>query len=77
MNESTSNKRSMDEQPPNVEVPQKKKSGNIRCIHDKEKRRCAECGGSDICSHGIYKAICKDCAGSQLCTHESTMYMSI
>jgi hypothetical protein len=41
----------------------------IRCIHNKQKTRCKECGGSEICEHNRIKSRCKECGGSQICEH--------
>jgi hypothetical protein len=40
------------------------------CLHNKNKSRCRECGGSAFCSHGKHKAYCKPCGGSALCKHD-------
>jgi len=41
-----------------------------RCIHDRVRARCVECGGSGICIHKKRRNRCKDCGvGSQLCSH--------
>ncbi len=40
-----------------------------KCIHNKFKAYCKECGGSQICSHNIIKAQCRDCGGSAFCEH--------
>lgn len=47
----------------------KKKYITKKCEHDKEKRRCKECGGSAICEHGKIKSQCKDCGGASICEH--------
>jgi|LakMenEpi03Aug12_release.lakeMendotaPanAssembly.Ray.scaffolds.fasta_scaffold375266_1 hypothetical protein len=41
----------------------------ISCIHNKQKSRCKECGGSQICEHNKQKSRCKDCGGSHICKH--------
>ena len=41
----------------------------IRCIHNRQKSRCKECGGSEICEHSRIKSRCKECGGSQICLH--------
>ena len=46
-----------------------------KCIHDKQKYRCKECGGSSICIHNKQKTQCKECRGSSICIHDK--YKSI
>ena len=36
-----------------------------KCIHEKRKYDCKECGGSKYCSHGKCKSYCKECKGVQ------------
>jgi hypothetical protein len=31
----------------------------------KDKRRCKDCGGSQICEHGKDKRYCKDCKAAR------------
>lgn len=40
-----------------------------KCEHNREKRKCIECGGSQLCEHGKRKERCIDCGGSQVCEH--------
>jgi len=40
-----------------------------KCIHNKLKSLCKECGGSGLCIHFTRKPMCKDCGGSQICIH--------
>jgi hypothetical protein len=40
-----------------------------KCIHNKEKSTCKECGGIGICIHNKEKKHCKECGGSQICEH--------
>ena len=42
---------------------------NKKCPHNREKRKCKECGGSSICPHNRQKSICKECGGSSICIH--------
>lgn len=45
---------------------------NNRCEHNREKRRCKECGGSGLCPHGKRKHRCKDCCKpgeGEFCIH--------
>ena len=51
--------------PPNP--PKKRKQS--RCIHNKQKAQCKECGGSAICIHNKQKSTCKECGGSEICIH--------
>ena len=34
--------------------------GHVHCEHGRERRRCKECGGSQICAHGRRKNMCKE-----------------
>jgi hypothetical protein len=45
------------------------KKCKYKCIHDKRKPRCKECGGSAFCIHGRRKTYCKECGGSEICIH--------
>ena len=47
---------------------------NKKCIHNKRKDRCKECGGSQICEHDRIKSTCKECGGSQICEHDRRKY---
>lgn len=40
-----------------------------KCIHNKQKPYCKECGGSQICSHNRRKYYCKECGGNGVCEH--------
>jgi hypothetical protein len=40
-----------------------------KCIHDKIKYYCKDCGGKGICEHNRRKHNCKECGGSQICEH--------
>ena len=40
-----------------------------KCIHNKRKVYCKDCGGSQICEHNRRKDYCKDCEGSSICIH--------
>ena len=40
-----------------VEVKVKLKATD-RCVHGKQKRFCAECGGTGLCVHGKRKHLC-------------------
>ena len=41
-----------------------------KCIHDKHKSQCKECGGGGICIHDKHKSRCRDCGGSGICIHD-------
>jgi hypothetical protein len=43
---------------------------DLRCDHNRERRYCKECGGSQICQHNRVRAQCKDCGGSAICEHK-------
>jgi hypothetical protein len=40
-----------------------------RCIHDRIRSTCKDCGGSGICEHERQRHHCKDCGGSGICEH--------
>jgi hypothetical protein len=41
-----------------------------RCIHNKIKSQCRDCGGSAFCIHDKFKTTCRDCDGSAFCIHD-------
>lgn len=41
-----------------------------KCEHNKRRRYCKDCGGSQICEHNRQRSACKDCGGSQICEHD-------
>ncbi len=40
-----------------------------KCPHDRERRKCVDCGGSQVCEHRRQRSTCVDCVGSQICVH--------
>lgn len=42
---------------------------SIKCIHNRYKGQCRECGDKRFCEHGNHKPYCKECGGSQICQH--------
>ena len=50
-------------------VKKKETYKHIKCIHDKRRTRCAECGGSGLCEHLKLKETCFFCHGSAYCIH--------
>ena len=42
---------------------------NKKCVHNKQKSRCRECGGGSFCIHDKQKSRCRECGGSALCIH--------
>jgi hypothetical protein len=40
-----------------------------KCEHSREKRRCRDCGGSQICEHNRRNYQCKECGGGSICEH--------
>lgn len=48
---------------------QPKRKPASKCIHDKRKSRCKDCGGSELCIHGRRKTRCKECEGGEYCEH--------
>ncbi len=43
---------------------------NQKCIHDKLKTRCIECGGRSLCIHDKRKTMCRECGGGEYCIHD-------
>jgi hypothetical protein len=41
-----------------------------KCIHNREKKSCKDCGGSQICVHNRIKSCCKECKGGSICEHK-------
>ena len=39
------------------------------CEHNREFRRCKDCGGKDLCQHHREKRKCKDFGGGSICEH--------
>jgi len=42
---------------------------HIKCIHNKRKQLCNECGGISLCEHNNIKFVCKQCKGTSICEH--------
>jgi len=42
-----------------------------KCVHDKRKSTCRECGGGSICEHDKIRTLCKECGGGSICEHGS------
>lgn len=40
-----------------------------RCIHNRRRYDCVECGGAGICIHKMRKTRCIECGGKELCSH--------
>jgi hypothetical protein len=40
-----------------------------KCIHNRQKSLCKECGGASICIHNRQKNQCKECGGASICIH--------
>ena len=40
-----------------------------KCIHNKRKQLCKECGGISLCEHNNVKYVCKQCKGQSICEH--------
>jgi group I intron endonuclease len=47
----------------------KDESRHGKCIHNKRKEYCIDCGGGSICIHNKRKNECIPCEGSQICEH--------
>jgi len=41
-----------------------------RCIHDRYKNLCRDCGGTAFCIHDRQKNKCRDCGGKAFCMHD-------
>ena len=50
------------------------KIGKYKCVHNKRKYLCKDCGGPQICQHKKRKYCCIDCGGSQICQHKKRKY---
>ena len=48
---------------------QKQNRNKYKCVHNRQKSICKECGGSEICEHNKRKSVCKECGGSEICEH--------
>ena len=44
--------------------------GRYKCIHNRQKNKCKDCGGSAICEHKRIRSRCKDCGGGSICEHK-------
>ena len=42
---------------------------NPKCIHNRRRYDCVECGGAGICSHKMRRSRCAECGGKELCSH--------
>ena len=42
---------------------------NPKCIHNRRRYNCVECGGAGICVHKMRKSRCAECGGKELCSH--------
>lgn len=40
-----------------------------KCIHNRRRYDCVECGGAGICVHKMRKSRCTECGGKELCSH--------
>ena len=45
------------------------KMKSYKCLHNKRKTLCKDCGGSQICKHNREKSKCKECGGASICEH--------
>lgn len=50
------------------------KRGKYKCIHNKAKSLCKECGGEKLCPHGRRKFDCRECGGGSFCNHGKKKY---
>ena len=47
----------------------KRNATGTKCVHNKQRSNCKECGGSQICKHNKRRSICKECGGGHICEH--------
>ena len=40
-----------------------------KCIHDRQRSRCKNCGGGSICHHNKRRSCCIECDGGECCEH--------
>ena len=40
-----------------------------KCIHNRVRSTCKDCGGASICEHKRQRSTCKECGGSSICEH--------
>lgn len=52
----------------------KKKYVKPKCIHNKYRSKCVECGGGSVCQHKKQKIYCKECNGNAICEHNRIKY---
>lgn len=45
-----------------------------KCMHNKAKHRCKDCGGASLCEHQRVKYSCKECGGGSFCEHGKHKY---
>jgi len=55
----------------------KKAENKSKCVHDRRKSICKDCGGDGICIHNRQKYQCLDCGGSSFCQHNIYKYRCI
>lgn len=46
-----------------------KKCYNYKCIHNRQRHNCRECGGSSFCEHDRRRGRCRECNGVGICSH--------
>ena len=46
------------------------KKCKYKCVHNRQKYRCRDCGGSAFCIHNIEKSMCRQCGGIAFCIHD-------
>jgi len=48
----------------------KPRKARALCMHERQRSRCKDCGGSGLCEHQRERSRCKDCGGSSICEHQ-------
>jgi hypothetical protein len=41
-----------------------------KCLHQRQRSQCKECGGASICEHERQRSQCKECGGASICKHQ-------
>ena len=55
---------------PHPSAAKKPRKAPARCVHQRRKSSCKDCGGSGICEHQRVRSRCKDCGGGSICEHK-------
>ena len=47
-----------------------KNKNKYKCEHQRQRKTCKDCGGSQICEHQRERNRCKECGGASICEHQ-------